>query len=59
MLIKIETIQNGWTVEDEHGNVQAFLDIQILFEHLLLVIDGKSENFGGSMYGKVMIQTKP
>lgn len=57
-MLKIETIKNGWTVEDMSGNTEAFLDIRDLLNHLLLVLQGKSEHFGGSMYGKVIVDLK-
>lgn len=57
-MISIETIKNGWVVIDEHGNKESFTTMQDLFDSLLLTLDGKSEHFGGSMYGKVRVDFK-
>jgi len=54
-MISIETIRNGWVVTDAHGNKESHHSLQSLFESLLLSLDGKSQFFGGSMYGKVSL----
>lgn len=56
--MNIETISNGWIVTNKHGAKQSFTDIEDLLKHMLLALDGKSENFGGSMYGKVTVSYK-
>lgn len=56
-MITIERIANGWTVT-EGMRTEAFLDLHSLFDHLLLMIDGRSELFGGDSYGKVILKLK-
>lgn len=53
--MNIEPISNGWLATETNGDRKAFYDIQSLFEYLLLSLEGKSEHFGGSMYGKVTV----
>lgn len=54
----IERITNGYMLVDDIGQKHAFPSIQELFEHILLVLEGKGEHFGGSMYGKVRLEFK-
>lgn len=57
-MITIETIKNGWITIDNIGTKESFHDLQSLFDHLLLVLDGRAEGFGGSLYGKVTVKLK-
>lgn len=55
-MIEIETIENGYLVND--AGEYYCKDIQELFEHLLLVLEGRSTWFGGDSYGTVFVAHK-
>ena len=56
-MVQIESIDNGWIVTRQpQGTMHACADLQELFDYLLLVVAGKSEGFGGSMYAKVTVK---
>ena len=53
-LISIEKINNGYLVENIGGK-RAFPGLDDLFDHLLLIFEGKTQHFHGDSYGKVTI----
>jgi len=60
MEIKIEKAKNGYILKESQGTgaLKIFYTIQELFDWLLLIFEGKSENFKGDLYGKVEIKIK-
>lgn len=58
--MKIQQVSNGFILEGEgiFGSKEVFSTLDEVFERLLMHFEGRSESFGGSMYGKVRIDRK-
>ena len=54
-IMKIEKVKNGYIVNDISGK-EVFRNIQELFEHLLIVFEGKADCFTGDSYGEIVIK---
>jgi hypothetical protein len=55
-VIRIESVDNGFITENSSGSKKVFTDIEELFKHLLLSLEGKGESFGGRMYARVAVE---
>lgn len=53
--MEIEKVSNGYIAKDVIDK-EVFLTIKELFEHLLLIYEGKSDSFSGDSYGKIIIK---
>jgi hypothetical protein len=57
--VEIEKARNGYIVVEQRGfgvDKEVFETLEEAFQHLLQVFEGRAEGFGGSSYGKVVIQ---
>lgn len=56
MNISIEKIDNGWIVTEGANRQTACLSELELLKKVLLLACGRSENFGGSLHGKIYLE---
>jgi len=54
-MLEIEKIENGYLLHDKYGRKKCFKNIQLLFKEILLIFEGKSDIFGGDLFGEVKI----
>jgi hypothetical protein len=59
--ITIEKIDNGYLVRGGSlvDKTRHCADAQILFEELLMTLEGRSRSFGGESYGAVFVANEP
>lgn len=53
-MTRIEKVENGYILSNDHSK-EIVNTTDDLFKRLLLILEGRSENFTGDMYGRVII----